>query len=267
MPDLKQYTEANRQAWNEAMPYHQKANRDKWDKAFSVPGFVAQSGEELELLKGLDVSGKRVAHLSCNNGVELMSLENLGATQCVGFDISDEAIQEATQRAKSCGLSTQFVRSDVFDIPDTYNNQFDMVYISIGCLGWLPDVEGFFGVIARLLKKDGVLFAHEMHPFCEMLPSDDMKDANPMTLIEPYFKEEPYVENSGIDYIGNVEYEAKTQYWFVWTLSDIMMSMVKNGLALSHFTEYPTDISACHERNQEMEPAIPLSYILMGKKT
>ncbi len=39
MDNLKNYTEANRSAWNEAMPLHQKANKDKWDIAFSVPDF------------------------------------------------------------------------------------------------------------------------------------------------------------------------------------------------------------------------------------
>ena len=93
---LKQYTQANRAAWNEAMPRHREANGSKWDDAFSRPGFVAMTGVELEMLGSTGVSNKKIAHVCCNNGVELMSLKNMGAARCVGFDICDAAIEEAS---------------------------------------------------------------------------------------------------------------------------------------------------------------------------
>ena len=230
MSDFKKYTQANREAWNEAMPHHQKSNADKWDNAFATQGFSVITEPELSLIKALNIEGQKIAHVCCNNGIELMSLKNMGAGECVGFDISDEAIQEAQGRAAKFDIACKFVQTDIYDIPEKYHDEFDIVYISIGCLGWMPGIQRFFGKIASLLNESGELFIHESHPFSEMLPSDDLENVDPMKIIEPYFKKDPYIDNDGIYYIGNTSYQSKTMYWFVWTISDIIMGIIDNGL-------------------------------------
>ena len=266
MEPIKKYTQANRIAWNEAMPFHQKANQSKWDDAFSQSGYSVITTPELELLTSLGLDEKRVAHVCCNNGVELMSIKNMGAGRCVGFDISDVAILEAKSRAEKFGIECEFVQTDVYDIPDQFNSQFDLVYISIGCLGWLPDITTFFQKISMLLGDAGTLFIYESHPFAEMLPADDMVDVDPLTIVEPYFKSEPYVELDGIDYVGKTSYKSEPQYWFVWTMSDIITGIIKNDMRLTHFSEYREDISTMHRRNEARKADIPLSYILMAEK-
>ncbi len=262
---IKTYTEANRLAWNETMPRHQRANGSRWDNAFSTPGFVALSAREQELLNSIGISGKKIAHLCCNNGIELMSLKNMGADRCIGFDISDEAISEASGRAKKVGVQCEFVRTDVYDIPELFHGIFDIVYISIGCFGWLPDLGLFFEKVNMLLDDGGMLFVHEQHPFAEMLPEDN-SEGDPLEIIEPYFKTKPYHDNTGIDYIGKTTYESKSQYWFVWTLSDIIMSIINNGMEVIHFREYTEDISKTHGKNQDAGIEIPLSYTLISRK-
>ena len=76
------------------MPLHQLAAKDILDELFSRPGIVALHETDFELLQQIGVKGKKAVHLCCNNGVGLMSLKNLGADDCVGFSISDEAIKE-----------------------------------------------------------------------------------------------------------------------------------------------------------------------------
>ncbi|NQV41216.1 MAG: class I SAM-dependent methyltransferase [Candidatus Marinimicrobia bacterium] len=185
MSDFKKFTQANREAWNEAMPHHQKANAGKWDKAFETPGFSVINEPELSLINSLNIEGQKIAHVCCNNGVELMSLKNLGAGECIGFDISDAAIQEAQERASRFGIACEFVQTDIYDIPEKYHGEFDIVYISIGCLGWMPGIQRFFGKVTSLLNESGELFIYEAHPFSEMLPSDDLDNVDPLKIIEP----------------------------------------------------------------------------------
>ena len=149
--ELKKYTESNREAWNEAMPRHQAAAKDKWDMAFRQPKYVCLDQGEIGSLQQMGIQDKDVVHLCCNNGIELLSLKNLGARTCVGFDISEEAVKEASERAARCRIDCRFVRSDVYDITAEYGERFDIVYISAGCLGWLPDLELF------VEKSDGVV--------------------------------------------------------------------------------------------------------------
>ena len=266
MKKIKAYTEANRLAWNEVMPLHQKANHHKWDDAFSTPGFAALDNTELEVLDSIGIVGKTIAHPCCNNGVELMSLKRLGAHRCVGFDISDAAIEEAVIRSEKFDIDCQFVQTDVYEISEEYYGCFDLVYISVGCLGWLPDIRLFFETVSLLLNDTGVLFIYEMHPFTAMLPTDSDTDADPLKIIEPYFKKEPYAENSGIDYVGKTTYESQTQYWFVWTLSEIMMAIIENGMQIKWFDEYSKDIGAVHQRNMNSGISMPLSYTLVAEK-
>ncbi|MHB1357900.1 MAG: class I SAM-dependent methyltransferase [Anaerolineae bacterium] len=265
--NLHSYTQSNRAAWNEVMPLHQMAAREKWDRAFAQPGYVCLDELEVGLFRQIGVAGKAAAQLCCNNGVELLSIKNLGAGECVGFDISDEAIREAQERADVCQIGCHFVRTDVYDIGAEYGNRFDVLYLSAGALGWLPDLPRLFTIAAGLLRENGCVLIHEIHPVAEMLPFDDYAGEDVQRIIEPYFKTEPYIEFGGLDYVGKSQYNSTIpQYWFVHTLADILMGVVQAGLRLEHFAEYPTDISAGHKRVEQAQAGIPLSYTLIARK-
>ena len=264
---LKEYAESNREAWNEVMPRHQAAASAKWDAAFAKPGFVCLDDVEVDALRRMGIEGKDVAHLCCNNGIELLSLKNLGANVCVGFDISDAAVEEARERAKRSGIDCQYVRADVYEIGPEYEGCFDIVYISAGALCWMPDLKLFFAKAASLLRENGRVFIHEIHPVSEMLPFDDAEDADVLRIVEPYFKPEPYVDYGDLDYVGGSRYTStKPQYCFVHTISDILMGLIENGMSIEHFSEHDTDISAGHRRIEQARAGVPLSYILIARK-
>ncbi len=102
---IKDYTNANREAWNEVTPKHQAYAKEKLDELFSRSGYIIQNHEALlNIFKTLPIEGKDLIHLCCNNGSELLSIKNMGANRCVGIDICDEAITEARNRSKLCGI-------------------------------------------------------------------------------------------------------------------------------------------------------------------
>ena len=265
--DLKRYTEANRAAWNEVMPLHQRAAKEKWNESFSQPGFVALPEAQIEMWQKVGIEGKSVVQLCCNNGVDLMSVKNMGAKECVGFDISDVAINEANERSERTQIDCRFIRSNVYEIGDEFSNRFDVAYMSAGGLGWLPDLPLFFEMVAGLMVNDGVVFLREVHPITDVLPLADSDDPELLVFAEPYFKAEPYEEYGGLDYVGNSEhYSTLPQYWFVHTMSTIVMSLIDNGIAIEYFSESPTAISPNHRYIEEAGASIPLSYFLIGRK-
>ena len=264
--NVKRITEANRSAWNMAMPYHQAAHGKELDELFSVPGYIYQEEEDLlKIFRQIEITGKDVIHLCCNNGLELMSLKNMGAARCYGVDISDAAIADGKQRAKKCGIDVSFLRANIYELPPELDHSFDLVHVTIGGLGWLPDVALFFKTAARLLRSGGRVLLFEMHPFGEMLPFDGDDHKNSLEIVEPYFRSEPIYGTDSLDYLGGNAYESSGHYWTVHTLSQIVMGASRAGFAIEHFEEYPYDMSCCHERQAELAAGIPLSYLLMGR--
>lgn len=266
--DLKKYTEANREAWNEAVVIHRRGSKINLSEEFKKPGYSTLDGIITEKLRKIGLENNTVCQICCNNGRELLSLISLGAKDGVGFDISDEAIEEANQLRDISGLNCEFIRTDVYDIGGEYKNKFDLVYMSIGALCWLPDLKKLFEIVSRLLKNPGILVIYELHSITSTLaiPSEKEYDTHdPLKIRYPYFRSEPIISNDGFDYVGKTTYKAKTSYDFVHTLGYIISSIAKSGLVIEDFTEYPHDISGLFE-HLEPDCKLPLSYIIVGRK-
>jgi ubiquinone/menaquinone biosynthesis C-methylase UbiE len=188
----------------------------------------------------------------------------MGAGRCVGFDLAEEFIAQARELNMAAQLDCEFVAGNAYAIPAAYDGQFDLVYISIGVLSWMPDIQGFFGVVARLLKPQGHLLIYEMHPFLNMLNTPEESD-DPLRIALPYFKEEAELDMTNLDYYQGTVYEALPRYWFAHTLAAIMTGLLANGLQIVRFSEYPHDISAIFAPLEPLRK-LPLSYILVGEK-
>ena len=266
--DFKKFTNMNREAWNEAMPYHTRGRKINLEEAFKNPEFNVLDSIEKEKLLQIGLEGKEVVHLCCNNGIELISIIRLGAKRGVGFDISDEAIKEANLFSKIAGVNCTFKQSDVYDLDSITTGTFDLLYISVGALSWLPDIPRFFEIAASMLKPNGLIFIYEMHPFTDILGcegEEGFQKEHPLNPLYSYFKEDPWIDNDGIDYIGGTVYESKPMAEFSHTVSSILNSIIKAGIEICEFNEYSHDISSGF-KDIESDKMVPLCYTLIGKK-
>jgi SAM-dependent methyltransferase len=192
----------------------------------------------------------------------------MGAASGVGFDISDEFIAEARELAALAKVDCDFVRSNIFDIDAAYFQRFDIVYISIGALCWFDDLQRFFKMASQVLKDGGVLFLYEMHPILDLFAvrQEEIYDKNDeLKIVYSYFNQEPWVDEYGLDYFGDSEYEAETTYSFPHNFSEIVNAVLSNGLNLNELREYPHDISATF-KHLERYRKIPMCYTLLARK-
>jgi len=264
----KKIIEANRKAWNEVLPFHRKGRRIDLHKEFARPGFSVLDEIITAKLKEIGLDGKTVAQPCCNNGRELLSLINLGAKSGVGFDLSGAFIGEANELKNIAGLNCTFIETNVLDIGELYMGKFDMVFITIGALCWLPDLKKFFEIVYRILRDGGDLVIYEEHPFIYTLAMDGDKEYDPdlpMMPVHSYFRSDPW-SDAGLDYYGNAEYEAVVHYSFTQKFSDILNPIVKSGFLPREMQEYPHDISNGF-RHIENERILPLSYMLHCEKS
>jgi SAM-dependent methyltransferase len=217
---------------------------------------------EQQIFNTLALTGKAVAQLSCNNGRELINCKEAGAGRCVGFDISDEFINQGHQLAAAvAGVPVEFVGTSVYGIPEHLDSTFDIVYVTVGALGWLPDLRAYFEIVARLLKDGGHLFIYEMYPVLNMFDAKTELEVK-----HSYFRTEPYVEETGPDYMDPYQTVTAMSYWFHHKLSDVITDCLESGLSLTHFEEYSHDISNVYKAFQDLDLKPPLSYALVAKK-
>ncbi len=263
--EIRNYTEANRRVWNQSAPVHREAARFRaLLEGFRTSGFSCLDSTGTDRLTEIGVAGKRVAQICCNNGREILSIENMGAASCVGFDQSSGFLAQARELAAAGGLKTQFVETSIYDISHDFDAAFDVVVITIGVFGWMPDLGGFFDVVKRLLRPGGHLFVHEQHPITNMF---EPGNPDPFALAESYFKAEPFVENSLIAYEKHQDAVGETSYWFVHTLADLITACLDRDLTLVHFAESPANISSEHfEVYANQAAQLPLSYTLTARK-
>lgn len=256
------YIEANRKMWNETADVHAQDYVVQLLEQVKALDFNTFDDIEKRLFAHIGLEGKAVIQLGCNNGRELISVKKAGAGRCVGVDVSDKFIAQARQLADLGEVEVDFVRSSVYDLPPDLAGQFDLVYITIGVLGWLPDLDTFFGLVSDLLRPDGQLFIYEMHPILNMFDAD-----KGLAVEVSYFQREPLVEGEVPDYLDPSHVVEAVSYWFPHKLSDVIGGCLNHGLRLTHFEEYGHDISAVFAAFEHFEKKPPLSYSLLARKT
>src|SRR6266516_4697319 len=120
-------------------------NRAHWDDRTDVERWLRERsgprGWEAEALG--EVSGNDLVHLQCHFGLDTLAWARVGA-RVTGLDFSPAAIEAARDLARRAGLAdrARFVCGDVYEASDLLGvAAYDVVYVSLGALCWLPNVE------------------------------------------------------------------------------------------------------------------------------
>jgi ubiquinone/menaquinone biosynthesis C-methylase UbiE len=255
------YAEANREMWNQTADVHERVVLEKLLESVKSPDFTTFDEIEKSIFNQIGLKDKSVIQLSCNNARELISCKKAGAGRCVGVDIADKFIGQGRRLAQAGKVEIELVRSSVYDLPNKFDTSFDLVYVTIGALGWLQEMNAYFKLVSRLLKPGGQIFIYEMHPVLDMFDTETGLDIK-----HSYFKTEPYIVEEAPDYLDPSTVVTGTSYWFHHTLSDIIGGCLSNGLSLTHFAEYDHDISNVYKAFEGFEKKPALSYSLVAQK-
>lgn len=259
------YLDINRQSWNSKTDAHIKS--DFYDVAGFLQGKSSLNDIELNLLG--ELTGKSILHLQCHFGQDSISLSRMGA-DVTGVDLSDVAINQARQLAKTANATVNFICSDVYALPDVLDKQFDIVFTSYGVIGWLPDLTKWAHVISTFLKPNGKLVFVEFHPFVWMYDNDFEKIAY------SYFNSGAIIETETGTYADkSADITVKTVAWN-HSLGEVMNSLIQNGLVLHSFDEYDYSPYNCFNKTIEYAPKkyriahlgnkIPIVYAITAYK-
>ncbi len=239
------YLAKNREAWNQKTAVH--IDSDFYDMPAFMRGETTLKSLELGLLG--DVSGKRILHLQCHFGQDTLSLSRMGAAT-VGVDLSNAAVEKATELAKELNLDAQFICCDLYSLKDHLSEQFDLVFTSYGTIGWLPDLDKWADIVQHFLKPGGKFVMVDFHPVVWMF-DDYFKEVaysyfNTETIVEQ-------VEGSYADREAAIAYE--TVSWNHPT-SEILQSLIDSGLQLTNYHEWDYSPYTCFRELREDAPGV-----------
>ncbi len=227
---------ANNLLWDDWTAIHERS------EFYDLEGFK-RSGVRLrdyEIAEIGDVAGKDLLHLQCHFGIDTLSWARLGA-RVTGADFSQAALDLARRVADEIGVpDARFVRSDLYDLPNALDGDFDVVYTSRGVLGWLPDIRRWAQVAAHFVRPGGLFYITEIHPVANAFENEGVEPGE-LRLEYPYWEHpEPLV----FPVIGSyadptADVVDRTEYGWDHSLGEIVTALIDAGLVIRSLREYP----------------------------
>lgn len=221
---------ANQVFWNEIAPVHYKSyGIEKLKQGKSLI-------DKIQKKEMGDVKDKSLLHLQCHIGTDSLSLVLEGA-QVTGIDFSRESIKIANKLKSALGLKARFIELNIYDLPDTLKEKFDIVYTSQGVLNWLKDIKEWAKLIFHYLKPGGIFYIMETHPLLYIFDDDKQGE---LKIKESYFPgEKPTLwDDDSPDYSDREYIPKNPTYEWTWPLGEILASLIEAGLKIEFLHEY-----------------------------
>lgn len=230
------YLSINKQTWNKRTKIH--IDSQFYDVESFKKGKCSLNKIELEQIG--NVKEKTLLHLQCHFGLDSLSWARLGA-DVTGVDLSSDSIKYAKSLNSSLGLKANFIESDIFQFGLENTKKYDIVFTSYGVLCWLPNLKDWAETIAKALKVGGEFHLVEFHTFNDLLSGYS------------YFsKDNPDIEEEGT-YTENCDGSKSEIVTWSHSVSEVINSLIKAGLSIDSFNEYPFSPYNCFENMEFVE--------------
>lgn len=261
---------ANLAHWNELVAINARSEYYALEQ-FKAGGCALHSLEREELGP---VAGRTLLHLQCHFGLDSLSWARLGA-RVTGVDFSAEGIRLARQLSQECAIPAEFIESNLYDLPEHLQGQFDIVFTSYGALTWLSDLTSWAKIVTHFLKPGGVFYMAEMHPHSMVF--DETSSGFPLRVANSYFdKEAIEVEVEGSYADRSAVTQQKVCYQWNYPLGRVVSALIEAGLQLEFLHEFPYTVfqqfpflELCQDGYYRLpggQELVPLMFSVKGKK-
>jgi len=181
-------------------------------------------------------SGVKVANICGSCGKKAVPLAVLGADVTV-FDISEENRRYATEMAGAAGVKMDYEVCDVLEISlEKFGEAFDVVFMEGGILHYFHNIGQFMRMMHALLKPGGKMILSDFHPLTKIM--DVLNFQRPPM---DYFSTE--ILEGEMPHARFYEEETRKSFprcsLRLYTLSEIINSVIDSGFALTRFDEHP----------------------------
>jgi SAM-dependent methyltransferase len=225
--------EVNLAHWEDMAAVHGEGRDAYYDVDALVAGrsTLGKAEEDAVALAIGDVAGRDVLHLQCHLGFDAVSLARRGA-RVVGADFSPTALAKARAIAERCGVEVEYVEADSTALPPELHDRFDLVYATIGVIGWIHDLEAWMRSVASVLRPGGRLALVDLHPVYDTVGSLD-----PLKLDYPYSGRAEMDEPGSYADPGAAVGATRT-IERAWSLGEVVTAALAAGLRIDALREH-----------------------------
>ena len=115
---MEKYIEGNKAAWEEAFDMRDASWGADITERIQKEDYPFFNEETKSVLQKIPTEGAVIGQFCCNNGRELLSLVKSGkAKKGVGFDIAENQVAFANEKAKELDLPCEFEAVNIYDSP------------------------------------------------------------------------------------------------------------------------------------------------------
>lgn len=265
---MDNYYKNNQSLWNQKTAVHKDSefyglNDFKKGKSSLMPTEIQELG---------DVKGKTLLHLQCHFGMDSLSWARAGA-KVTAVDFAEDAITLARSLNDELEQDVRFIQSNIYDLPNVLDEQFDIVFTSYGVLCWLGDLKAWAALINKYLKPGGTFYIVELHPALMMFEFNTGKLGIEYSY---FFNNEPFEETVQGTYADmNADIRHKEYFWN-HGMGETVTALLEQGLRLEFLHEFPFSHYGCFPNMTQksenewfmtgFENLVPLMYSIKAKK-
>lgn len=192
------------------------------EKCSSLPEYGLFTPTEDTLCLLGDMRGKTVLEIACGSGKSLIWMDEKGAKELWGLDISASEIKRAKHRLKENGKKANLFVSPMELNPGLPHGYFDLVFSGYG-IGWSLDLDKTIIHIAEYLKPGGRFVFTWDNPLMQCIVSKDGK----------HIFSKSYVAERGI----RISHEGGTLHMRNWKLSTYLNCLACHGFLIEQVVE------------------------------
>ena len=179
------------------------------------------------------VRGLDVLYLQSHLGADGVVMARAGA-RVTCADFSPTALRRARELAERVGVEIETVETDSRALPEALHGRFDLVYVTVGAICWIDDLDLWMRQVSLALRPGGRLVMVEIHPLYQMLST-----VRPELVVDL-----PYGGGGGLTETDAGSYDApdadfvSTTTAYAHSIGDIVTGAVRAGLRVDVLDEH-----------------------------
>jgi SAM-dependent methyltransferase len=174
----------------------------------------------------------------CHIGLDTLSWARLGA-KVTGVDFTAEAVRKARALSQEFSLPAEFISSNIYDLKETLDQKFDIVFTSVGVLIWLPDLKKWAETIAHFLKPGGMFYIYDGHPLRWFLLPSRLDAFGEIVEVGYFGQPEPKRYHEQGSYANPDAPSIHTVHYWSHSLGEIVTALCEAGLNIQFLHEFP----------------------------